>query len=332
MTNWVKDVAETGIFYKPSDLPEEYGYNKIPSGWTVINKDNLPLTFKGTSSTNAVQLYQVGSPDSITLDYKKNNGAWTTYNVGDIIELDQDETVAFSGANDHFSKDNKNRYKFVMTGEVTPYGNIQSLMNWSDNVVENCYVCLFINCDFKDASNIKLPVTSLADGSYMQMFRNCHSLTAAPELPATTLARECYNNMFYQCWALSTAPALPASTLADYCYDYMFFACHSLTAAPELPATTLAEGCYLQMFGSCRSLTSAPVLPATELVENCYKEMFSDCTSLSSMNVSFTDWNDDATENWVGNVASTGIFYKPAALSEEYGIGKIPEGWTVTNK
>ena len=31
-------VAPTGIFTKPSGLPEEYGESKIPSGWTVVNK------------------------------------------------------------------------------------------------------------------------------------------------------------------------------------------------------------------------------------------------------------------------------------------------------
>lgn len=36
---WVQSVASSGIFVKPSSLPEEYGNNRIPSGWTVINKD-----------------------------------------------------------------------------------------------------------------------------------------------------------------------------------------------------------------------------------------------------------------------------------------------------
>lgn len=39
---WTIDVAPTGIFYKPNALPEIYNdvnYQYIPSGWTVINKD-----------------------------------------------------------------------------------------------------------------------------------------------------------------------------------------------------------------------------------------------------------------------------------------------------
>ena len=36
--NWVSGVAANGIFKKPAALPTEFGTNRIPSGWTVINK------------------------------------------------------------------------------------------------------------------------------------------------------------------------------------------------------------------------------------------------------------------------------------------------------
>ena len=38
-TNWVSNVSPTGTFYKPTALPEEYGTDKIPTGWTVVNID-----------------------------------------------------------------------------------------------------------------------------------------------------------------------------------------------------------------------------------------------------------------------------------------------------
>ena len=37
--SWTIDVAPTGIFYKPSALPEIYDTSHIPSGWTVIEKN-----------------------------------------------------------------------------------------------------------------------------------------------------------------------------------------------------------------------------------------------------------------------------------------------------
>ena len=37
--NWVNDVPVVGTFYKPSALPETFGSNNIPTGWTVVNID-----------------------------------------------------------------------------------------------------------------------------------------------------------------------------------------------------------------------------------------------------------------------------------------------------
>ena len=123
---------------------------------------------------------------------------------------------------------------------------------------------------------------------------------------------------------------LAQTTLASSCYRNMFSGCTGLTSAPELPATTLANYCYLNMFSGCTGLTSAPELPATTLASNCYRNIFSGCTRLSLIKVHFTAWGTQ-TNTWVGNVPSTGTFYKPSALPEEFSASKIPTGWTVVN-
>ena len=128
---------------------------------------------------------------------------------------------------------------------------------------------------------------------------------------------------------------LEQTKLANYCYYSMFQGCTGLTSAPELPATTLASGCYRQMFYGCTGLTSAPELPATTLKTYCYGYMFKDCENISIIKIHFTSWDISAfngkTNGWVSGVSPTGTFYKPSALPEEYGIGKIPTGWTVVN-
>ena len=204
--DWVSGVAENGVFYKPAALDEEFGPSRIPSGWQVVNKDvyYAPLTFKGLSSSNAVQLNQHGSPSAIVLDYSKNNGPWTTYNVGDIIELNENETVAFSGTNDHFSKDQNNFYHFTMSGIIEASSNIQSLINFSDSCTRSCYFGLFWGCDSLITAP-QLLATTLAYRCYYQMFRGCTSLTSAPDLPATRLNyNSCYQGMFYGCTSLSS--------------------------------------------------------------------------------------------------------------------------------
>ena len=98
----------------------------------------------------------------------------------------------------------------------------------------------------------------------------------------------------------------------------------------DLAQTTLAFNCYGSMFQGCTGLTSAPELPATTLASRCYYSMFQGCTGLALMKVHFTAWGTE-TNDWVSNVASTGTFYKPSALSEEFGPNNIPTGWTVVN-
>ena len=219
---------------------------------------------------------------------------------------------------------------FASSGSFDVQGNVMSLL-YGDNFggqtntsrlcnlfcrveeqqqIEGPSIYEYYPCSVVNAKNLVLPATTLTEGCYHEMFRDCTSLTSAPELPATTLASQCYRDMFRGCTSLAnvppigttattmavnactfmfrgctsltTAPELPATTLALCCYQNMFENCASLTTAPELPATTLAEACYNVMFAGCTSLTTAPELPATTLADSCYMSMFQDCTSLTT--------------------------------------------------
>ena len=145
----------------------------------------------------------------------------------------------------------------------------------------NCYAYMFASCTYLIKAP-ELPATTLAEGCYMDMFNGCTSLVQAPDLQATTLADKCYMAMFVSCSSLTTAPTLPATTLYPLCYATMFWYCTSLVNAPSLPATNVPWWAYSSMFADCTSLVNAPSLPATSLGNSCYKEMFEGCTSLTT--------------------------------------------------
>jgi hypothetical protein len=334
--SWVKNVASSGTFTKPTALAKVYGTSRIPIGWTVVNKSE-PLTFTALAPNSTVKLNKVGSPPAVSLEYS-TGGAWATYTIGTEITLARvGDLVSFRGDNSTFSTGTNYYYQFVMTGTIAASGNTMSLVDSTCKLLtipdDSCFRGLFLGCASLTTAPA-LPATTLAAWCYDEMFYGCTSLTTAPELPATTLAQSCYQCMFQGCASLTTAPALPATTLATYCYRDMFYGCTSLTTAPALPAATLAEWCYTNMFDGCTSLTTAPALPATTLAANCYRGMFEGCTGLSSIKVSFTSWTQATTPTagWVKNVASSGTFTKPAALATEYETNRIPTGWTVTNK
>jgi hypothetical protein len=92
-----------------------------------------PLTFTSTGATS-ISLTKEGSPDPITLEYKKSNGEWTSYTVGDFIDLTDGQEVSFragSGGNSSFSKAAQNYYSFTVTGSgtVAAFGSIMSLID-----------------------------------------------------------------------------------------------------------------------------------------------------------------------------------------------------------
>ena len=320
------------------------------------------LCFTAEAANSSVQLTAVGTLPAVTFVKSFDGINWEAYAVGEVIDLPSTGDLVYlaagEGGNESFGSSTTAYHKFVINGLVAASGDITSLRRFdlqqttladycynsmfrgctgltsapelpATTLANYCYSSMFLGCTGLTSAP-ELPATTLANYCYSSMFRGCTGLTSAPELPVTTLVPNCYNSMFWDCTGLTSAPELPATTLASSCYSSMFIGCTGLTSAPELPATTLADYCYNAMFFKCAGLTSAPELPATTLATNCYASMFKSCTDLSLIKVNFTAWGDQ-TNIWVENVKSTGTFYKPSTLPEEFGTDRIPTGWTVVN-
>lgn len=225
---------------------------------------NPYLTFSSPNSFTLATANGAKNWDG-TLQYSTDLSTWNTWDgTTTLNSSDGTEHVLYvrGTGNSVISGGSGKRWMLAGTN-ISCSGNIENLLNY-EIVTTGAH-------------------PNMGSNSYAFMFRNCTSLTIAPELPAVTLADDCYKGMFYGCTSLTTAPKLPAIILADQCYYAMFQSCTSLTIAPELPATTLATyNCYRQMFYGCTSLTIAPELPATTLTENCYNSMFWGCTNLTA--------------------------------------------------
>ena len=276
--------------------PVDYTFSKEvhPNG-TIAGKsyalDARPyLTFTADQS----QTFKVSTYQSYTLDesiqYSLNGGVWTKLDVGTEITFGGDNgALRLRGKSSGGTASSKYKYAFISFGDskvkVTCSGDIRTLIDYDNYVTVSTADARFCYL-FKECASLttapELPATTLATDCYSYMFYNCIGLTTAPELPATTLTEGCYKSMFYHCAGLTTAPELPATTLAKECYYQMFQSCTSLTTAPELPATTLAEGCYSYMFWNCDGLTAAPELPATTLAKKCYQGIFRECNGLTT--------------------------------------------------
>ena len=227
---------------------------------------------------------------------------------------------------------------FSSTGEYNAYGNPMSLL-YNDDFVgkttmgKNNFKELFKNnTKLISISGLSLPATTLANACYYNMFYGCASLTGTvAELPATQMANECYRGMFDHCSSLTTISlTLPSMTMAQGCYRAMFANCTNLTEAIELPATTLADSCYYAMFNACEKLETAPTLSAETIPTNAYTYMFYKCSNLNYIKCFAIDKSaSGCLSNWVGSVASSGIFIKSSATIWPSGPNGIPNGWEV---
>ena len=345
MTNWLSNVASTGTFecdnkkYFTIDSP-----SGIPVGWTIteINPDpsepekpeidtfdpNVPFCIENVGDVPAeVGLYnnstgmQVRTNCKISYDLEtwqnyslalainpKDSliGKITLANKGDRVYIKADLTGTSNNINyTHLTVLNESA-----NTKIRARGNIASINKGVNDLYKTDYLTVATYC-------------------YRSMFKDCTSLTQAPELPATTLGNNCYESMFNGCTSLAKATGSLATTLADYCCYSMFYGCTSLTQAPELPATTLKVSCYTYMFYGCTSLKRAPELPAVTLTSMCYNNMFANCANLNYIKCLATNISAaDCTTNWVNSIAYIGDFYTPASTNWPSGNHGIPTGWT----
>lgn len=289
-----------------------------PTPPTPVPYDEQYLTIESTSNNNTIywlNLKQDGRSKLISVS-TDNGTTWTEYSSSDerpgtaIATLNTNDKLLLKGMEEAYEGEGA----INSSSSFIVYGNIMSLL----------YEDMFVG-----------RTTLSSPNTFSQLFSMC-AVTSAENLilPATTLVSECYYGMFRDCTSLTTAPQLSATTLADSCCRQMFQGCSSLTTAPELPATTLADNCYYGMFNGCTGLTTAPELPATTLTSGCYRNMFFSCTSLNYIKCLATDNSAfRCTYNWVANVAASGTFVKAASMNDwETGIIGIPSGWTVEDE
>ena len=244
------------------------------------------LTF---SSKNSFSIVTEGKSWDGTLEYFTSDNTWATWDGTNVLSAATNgaEYVLYLRGIGNTVVTGDSYWNF--RGSVSEcIGNIENLLDYATVeagehpiMADHCYYGMFRDCTSLTKAP-ELPATTLAVSCYDSMFTRCTSLTKAPELPATTLADRCYSYMFSECASLTKAPKLSATMLANYCCEHMFANCTSLTNAPELPATTLANHCYQYMFFNCTSLTQIPELPAITLNEYCYEYMFGNCTSLTN--------------------------------------------------
>lgn len=92
--SWLNNVAASGTFTCPAELPDTRGASNIPTGWLKQEPQepvDTPLTFTATQANSTVKLNKVGSPRAISLETSTDGRTWTDYSwtdkTGDTLTL-----------------------------------------------------------------------------------------------------------------------------------------------------------------------------------------------------------------------------------------------------
>lgn len=266
--------------------------------------------------------------------YSRDYGeTWTNYTTQ--FTLDADEVICVEGSRTNYKNDAgtdaygtpSNKPIFEANKLCYISGNVMSLLADEEHLSESAFQGAFSKgktaisyIDIHQDAPLILPLTEMASQCYMQMFRNCTSLTRAPQFRVETTAYRCCYNMFRDCKNLEDVSGI------------------------ELPAMILSQDCYRELFRSCEKITTSPDLPALDLELGCYQQMFSDCKKLgyikclTKTNVNVKNSKNEYlyTNNWVTNagssVSSKSFFKNPDNNSwMQNNNSGIPSGWTVVD-
>lgn len=214
------NVSTMNVEYRVSPI-STHDYSQDYLTFEALEDSIFTFTMQSKLTTEAVP----------SISYSLNNGStWTTVenkddeeiiattptiSAGNVV-LWKSESTQFTVNPDPFSSRNMGSGIFNSTGNFNAKGNIMSLIYGND---------------FKDKIIFKTRIsTGDSAGPFSTIFKNCTKIISAENLilPVTTLVDSCYSQMFDGCTSLTTAPTLPAITLSTQCYNYMFKNCSSL--------------------------------------------------------------------------------------------------------
>ena len=260
--NIVKIKIGDSVIWQKTTVVDETDYFYIESlddGNTVSLNTSLTDTSHSQYLTPTVQ-FSTNKQNwtTVTFDWSttgdKNIDISTVLNTGDKMYF-RNDTGKFNYVN---SGSSYSTIKFSTTKNANAGGDIRTLANYRDvetsSMTRGMFSNLFNgNTYIVDASNLRLPFTTLTDFCYYRLFYGCTSLTTAPALPAKTLTTNCYQQLFYGCTKLTTAPALPATTLANYCYNGIFKNCSSLNTVKISAKNISATNCLTEWLYGCAS-------------------------------------------------------------------------------
>ena len=208
------------------------------------------------------------------------------------------------------------------------------------SLTKGCYDNMFGGCKSLTQAP-ELPATSLAERCYAEMFWGCTSLTQAPHLHTNPLKvyheRTSVNSadldhvQFPGVEMKAPSPTLNGTISKDGKWSSKFKDQSANIPSPSFSDNKPHKKRPSHPIGICshheqRKLEINIKRPTPTSEKGCYYRMFSGCTSLTNVRVSFTEWEDDATTEWLSSVAPTAPSSARKSCRRSSGRAEYPQG------
>lgn len=198
----------------------------IPVGWGAIedvdyySQEYLTIEALEDSEVYFEKDMSTTGADMISVQFSVDKGGWrwvTFSSYSTVIMLSKGSRMRLRGSAEKYgaiSNPNEGGYHtgnyFRIRGSANVYGNIMSLCCGDNfkNVTEwnypNVFPGLFMGSDIISAANLILPLNSVPEWGYADMFRTCSSLVETPYIVATQIGESGCRRMFFYCGNVSS--------------------------------------------------------------------------------------------------------------------------------
>ena len=297
-------------------------YNKFYDSDITDRLPEIPLTIVVLSGGNFT-IKSNNASLSKTIEYKKNEGAWTSVNITTAtttISVSVGDKLSFRGNNTTYSTGTGAFCNFGNSGTTTckfvAYGNIMSLIAASNFSSLAQFTGTYALC------NLFYNATGLKDASCLL-------------LPSTVLTEGCYYGLFDHTAIKFPPKSLPSKNVATLSYSKMFSNNANLFEAPLIEGTYVQNSGCTGMFSNCGGLKAAPTLLFRTVGPNGCGNMFENCTKIEKLVAYISNPNTSGnTTGWLTGVSGSGLFSKLSETDTSLfprNANGIPAGWEIYN-
>ena len=242
------------------NLAAPMGYhNGIPiwdSRKYVIPPEREPFYVENISDTEEIVIIKKSnsSAPSISIYISNDGETWsrlgTTSTTGLTISLPVGSKVYMRASVNTWYSSSSN----YITGCSKVGGNIMSLIygdsftgeetSFRGSTTDQFRLLFYSNHTLRDASELILPVTTLTQTCYREMFSGCTSLTISPKIKAETLGPGSCMAMFLDCHSLNSVSMYATDISADNCLNDWLEGVSATGTFYKHASTTYPSGTY----------------------------------------------------------------------------------------